>query len=260
MTDGVSDLLSIALESHASYPYNTFQAMTSVVAHGLKQLQGGSGDDIHPPRETVKQGNATAHTVSAGLDTVRDHTLAGYPAEHSGCGHRRRGEDTAPRSHPDHRHHHHHHRHHKEQAALSKDPSAAVSGRLRQSPFPLISLREALAIVDAESKPLPVETVKTGHKLKNYVLAEDVLSATDLPVTRTTAVDGYAVAADAFNRAARGVKGDDGLVARVAKGRDDKQNPGDDTLLVYRINTGGPLPSGSDSVIMVEDTELVSGE
>ena len=27
---------------------------------------------------------------------------------------------------------------------------------------------------------------------------------------------------------------------------------------IYRINTGGPLPAGADTVIMVEDTELVS--
>jgi gephyrin len=27
---------------------------------------------------------------------------------------------------------------------------------------------------------------------------------------------------------------------------------------IYRINTGGPLPVGADTVIMVEDTELVS--
>lgn len=27
---------------------------------------------------------------------------------------------------------------------------------------------------------------------------------------------------------------------------------------IYRINTGGPLPSGADAVIMVEDTRLVS--
>lgn len=27
---------------------------------------------------------------------------------------------------------------------------------------------------------------------------------------------------------------------------------------IFRVNTGGPLPAGSDAVIMVEDTELVS--
>lgn len=236
--------------------------MTSVVAHGLKQLQGGSGEDVHPPRETVKQGNATAHTVSAGLNSVRDQALQGYPAERSGCGHRHGHGSEEAHGVKQHGHHHHHRHHHEHKhGALSKDPSVAVSGRLRQSPFPLISLKEALAIVDAQSKPLPVETVKTGHKLKNYVLAEDVLSATDLPVTRTTAVDGYAVAGEAFARAARrGGKDDRGLVARVAKGREEVQGLDEEMLLVYRINTGGPLPAGTDSVIMVEDTELVSGE
>lgn len=28
--------------------------------------------------------------------------------------------------------------------------------------------------------------------------------------------------------------------------------------VIYRINTGGPLPAGADTVIMVEDTRLVS--
>lgn len=27
---------------------------------------------------------------------------------------------------------------------------------------------------------------------------------------------------------------------------------------IFRVNTGGPLPAGTDAVIMVEDTELVS--
>ena len=27
---------------------------------------------------------------------------------------------------------------------------------------------------------------------------------------------------------------------------------------IFRVNTGGPLPAGTDTVIMVEDTELVS--
>lgn len=30
------------------------------------------------------------------------------------------------------------------------------------------------------------------------------------------------------------------------------------TGVIYRINTGAPLPSGTDSVVIVEDTELVS--
>jgi gephyrin len=214
--------------------------MTSVVAHGLKQLQGGSGEDVHPPRESVKQSNVTAHTASAGLDNVHDPALKGYPSESAGCGHH-------------HRHHHHH-------EARSKDPSTAVSGRLRQSPFPMISLKEALDIVDANSTPLPTEQVPTGHKLRNHVLAEDVFAATDLPMSMTTNVDGYAVAAEVYNRAARSVDSSDGLVVRVVKAGESLAESDGGKVSVVRINTGGPLPPGADSVIMVEDTELVSGK
>ena len=37
------------------------------------------------------------------------------------------------------------------------------------------------------------------------------------------------------------------------------QNPLPDNI-IYRINTGGALPEGADSVIMVEDTALISTE
>lgn len=226
--------------------------MTSVIAHGLKQLQGGSGEDVHPPRESVKLSNANAHIASAGLDNIHDPALKGYPSDSTGCGHHHRREESN-HGHAGHHHHHHH-------QSRSKDPSAAVSSRLRQSPFPMISLKEALAIVDANSKPLPTELVQTGHKLRNYVLAEDVFAATDLPTTMTTNVDGYAVAADAFNSAARGMASSEGLVVQVVKAGDLQTAKDAEKVSVVRINTGGPLPSGTDSVIMVEDTELVSGK
>jgi gephyrin len=124
----------------------------------------------------------------------------------------------------------------------------------------MISLKEALEIVDANSKPLPTEQVPTGHKLRNHVLAEDVFAATDLPTTMTTNVDGYAVAADVYNRAARSVDSSDGLVVRVVKAGESLTESDGGKVSVVRINTGGPLPPGADSVIMVEDTELVSGE
>ncbi|KAJ9123963.1 hypothetical protein QFC22_000754 [Naganishia vaughanmartiniae] len=163
----------------------TTPAMTSVLIHGLKQLQGGTGDDVHPPRESVRQGNVNATTVSSGLN------------------------------------------------------------------------KEALAIVDSQSKPLPTETIKTGHALKNYVLAENVFATNDLPSTRTTNVDGYAVVAAEYNRAAQSSADDTGLTVRVVRAKSASGEQGSQ-VCVYRINTGGPLPTGTDSVIMVEDTELVS--
>ncbi|KAJ9093795.1 hypothetical protein QFC19_008172 [Naganishia cerealis] len=176
------------------------QVMTSVIIHGLLQLQGGTGGDIHPPRESVRQNNVDDVTVSAGLS------------------------------------------------------------RLRKSPFPMISLQEALDIVDAQSKPLPIETVPTGHMLKNYVLAEDIFASADLPPTRTTNVDGYAVVADEYNRAVQKLTDGAGMTVRVVRAKDTSDGAANEQVAVYRINTGGPLPAGTDAVIMVEDTELESSK
>lgn len=45
---------------------------------------------------------------------------------------------------------------------------------------------------------------------------------------------------------------------KVVTSRDHPINKPLPPGFIYRINTGGPLPSGTDAVIMVEDTKLVS--
>lgn len=120
-----------------------------------------------------------------------------------------------------------------------------VSSRQRNSPFPLIPLSEALDIVVNTIKPLPTVTVRVDHTLRNHVLAEDVLAQMDLPTTRTTNVDGYAVVVE-------GSELGPGIfpVQRSAVGEAGQKG------VCYRINTGGPLPEGCNAVVMVEDTEV----
>lgn len=80
----------------------TAQSITKALSHGFKLLRGGSGEDVHPPRESVKLGHEDGST---------------------------KGHDHGS----DHHHHHHHHHHNGEhehhhataKTALSKDPSAA---------------------------------------------------------------------------------------------------------------------------------------
>lgn len=84
--------------------------------------------------------------------------------------------------------------------------------------------------------------------MRGHVLAEDVYAPQDVPESRTTNVDGYAVRA-----------GDPPgtyhvLSAQSWRNRNEPIPPGH----IYRINTGAPLPAGCDAVVMVEDTELVS--
>lgn len=149
-------------------------------------------------------------------------------------------------------HHHHHHHDHgheipKPRTRVSNDPSAPVSTRSRHSPYPLISYEAATQLIDQNIKTLETRKVPVNSNLRNHILAEDVFAPQDAPPRATTSVDGYALRAT-----------DPPGVYQVVTSRShpiDKPLP---TGSIYRINTGGPLPNGTDTVIMVEDTKLVS--
>ncbi|KAJ7098600.1 MoaB/Mog domain-containing protein [Mycena belliarum] len=148
-------------------------------------------------------------------------------------------------------HHHHHHHHHDHRApeprTLSHDPSAAASTRHRVSPYPLLSLERALELVQNHVSPLGTETKQVTPDLSGHVLAEDVYAPQDVPSTPTTSVDGYALRST-----------DPAGVYNVLTPRTHSVGAVLPAGCVYRINTGGPLPAGTDTVIMVEDTRLVS--
>ncbi|KDR84294.1 hypothetical protein GALMADRAFT_237057 [Galerina marginata CBS 339.88] len=148
-------------------------------------------------------------------------------------------------------HHHHHHGHHqpkpRSQAALSHDPSASVSARHRKSPFPQISLDAALGLIRENIKRLPVQTLPVDHNLGGHILAQNVYAPKDVPFTSTTSVDGYALRSS----------DPPGVYKVVTAQTHDLSSPLPEGS-IYRINTGGPLPAGADTIIMVEDTELVS--
>ncbi|KAJ6532257.1 MoaB/Mog domain-containing protein [Mycena vulgaris] len=147
-----------------------------------------------------------------------------------------------------HQHHHHHHDHHAPQPrTLSHDPSAATSARHRVSPYPLISLEDALQLVQKNISTLGIQKKLVTHELRGHVLAEDVYAPQNVPSTSTTSVDGYAVRST-----------DPPGVYKVLTSQSHSIAAALPADSVYRINTGGPLPAGTDTVIMVEDTRLVS--
>jgi gephyrin len=94
-------------------------------------------------------------------------------------------------------------------------------------------------------KPLPTVTVRVDHTLRNHVLAEDILAQMDLPNTRTTNVDGYAVVVE-----------DGELGPGVFPVKKPTAGEAGQKGFLYRINTGGPLPEGCNAVVMVEDTKV----
>lgn len=124
--------------------------------------------------------------------------------------------------------------------------SHLVAGRQRESPYPMISFDEALARLDEQVKPLPTIKRRVDPTLVNHVLAEDVFSPHDLPRTATTSVDGYAICARET------LPGTHQVVSTRAWRSGSRS--------ICHVNTGAALPPGTDAVVMVEDTRLVSEE
>ncbi|KAG7097456.1 hypothetical protein E1B28_004801 [Marasmius oreades] len=158
-------------------------------------------------------------------------------------------DNSSDRAHTHHRNHHHHHHDHQvpQPRVLSQDPSLAVSARHRISPYPIISYEDALKRISDSIVPLPTVKRPVEPSLTGFVLAEDIFSPSDFPPAHTTSVDGYAVKSS--NSAGT-------YKVLTSKTHSLSQEPPDGTI--YRINTGGQLPVGTDAVIMVEDTRLVS--
>lgn len=118
---------------------------------------------------------------------------------------------------------------------------------MSESAYPMLPVAEALEIVLAQAAPLPAVGLPLEHCL-GLVLAEDVTAPEPLPPFPASVKDGYAVVAS------------DGpgvypVIGRVAAGQvgDFTVRPG----TVAYITTGAPLPSGADSVVMIEETELL---
>jgi molybdopterin molybdotransferase len=116
---------------------------------------------------------------------------------------------------------------------------------LRASSYPLVDAGPAAARVLELTPRLDDEKVGVGDAA-GRVLAEDLVADRQLPAFPASAVDGYAIRA-----------GDGGgrlrVVGESSAGRpfQGELPPGSAT----RILTGGIVPSGADSVVMVEDTE-----
>ncbi|KAG8691717.1 hypothetical protein FRC11_012001 [Ceratobasidium sp. 423] len=119
--------------------------------------------------------------------------------------------------------------------------------RNRVSPYRLVSMDEAMKLVLQVSEPLEPVTLDVNSRLAGHILSEDVTAPHELPTTPTTNVDGYAVHVPYK-------KGTFKVLTPATLGLGSGVPPDS----VYRINTGAPLPPGTNAVIMVEDTRVGS--
>lgn len=116
---------------------------------------------------------------------------------------------------------------------------------------PLMSLDEALKMLLAQISPLTgVESVATLDA-DGRILAQDLVSALQVPAFDNSSMDGYAVRSADVQEVGAELT----VTQRIAAGHFGQPvQPGQ----AARIFTGAPVPPGADAIVMQEQTELVS--
>ncbi|KAG6007627.1 hypothetical protein E4U21_005708 [Claviceps maximensis] len=225
------------------------QAIIKTLPHACLQASGADSRVLHA-------GGVRKLEADAGIGGLQGRGERGHVHVHD--------------AHSQHRHHHrdghgHGHGHDKlvrhttaSAKALSNDPSLGPTRRYRESPYPMISVDTALALISEHTPSPEILTCPVDDRLLlNSVLAEDVTAQENVPAFRASIVDGYAVVAPPDGK----LEGVFPVTAISHAAAATANVPGHDQPClkngqVARITTGAPLPSGATAVIMVEDTIL----
>ena len=218
------------------------EAVIKLLPHACTQAAGANSRALHA-------GGVKKLEADAGISSS-----AGHHSHHFGFGH--------------HHHHDHSHGHSHGHAApkahtspserpQSNDPNAGPTRRHRSSPYPMLSVDEALKLI-SEHTPNPIEIeVPVTTSLVGSVIAEDVYAREAVPAYRASTVDGYAVIAPESASSGPSTKGTFS-VASITHAKPGGELSSLEPGTIARITTGAPLPPNANSVAMVEDTVLVS--
>ncbi|MFI5446495.1 gephyrin-like molybdotransferase Glp [Polaromonas sp. UC242_47] len=118
---------------------------------------------------------------------------------------------------------------------------------------PLRALDEALAELLAHAIPLTGRETVSTFDADGRVLAQDVVSALQVPPEDNSSMDGYAVRVAEVLDATVALR----VSQRIPAGSAGSAlEPG----TVARIFTGAPIPAGADAVVMQEDTETLADQ
>jgi len=121
----------------------------------------------------------------------------------------------------------------------------------------MITIENAAKRLRARVKPLPAEEIQVVKSF-GRVLREDVRSPHPIPPFHRSAMDGYAVKAADISGASESRPVLLKVLEDIPAGQVGKFRLKKGTAA--RIMTGAPLPAGADTIVMVEDTETVSGK
>ncbi|MDD2177204.1 molybdopterin molybdotransferase MoeA [Acidovorax sp. D2M1] len=120
---------------------------------------------------------------------------------------------------------------------------------------PLKPLDEALADLLAKAAPLPETETVTTFDADGRVLAQNCVSALQVPPQDNSSMDGYAVRCADVMAVGGGLPITLPVSQRIAAGSSgDPLLPG----TAARIFTGAPVPEGADAILMQEDCEALA--
>ncbi|KAI0466841.1 molybdenum cofactor synthesis domain-containing protein [Xylaria cf. heliscus] len=222
------------------------EAILKMLPHACQQAAGMDSRTLHAGGVKKLEADAgiASHTTRTQSHSHHDHGHHhghGHGHSHShghghGHGHGDLVRHTPPNANP-----------------LSNDPSLGPSRRSRESPYPMLSVDDALQKIRDHTPAPEIVTSKVNTSLIGRVLAEDVTAQEHVPGFRASIVDGYAVVVPKDGKM-------NGVFPVVSVSH---ASPGDEEKVkelkegeIARITTGAPLPPGATSVIMVEDTVL----
>ncbi|KAI4096838.1 MAG: hypothetical protein LQ344_000637 [Seirophora lacunosa] len=200
--------------------------------HACKQAAGEDSRVAHAGGVKALEQEARTGTTKASMS--HHHHQQGHAHHHSHHGHAVPKAHTSPEDRP-----------------ISNDPREGPTQRYRESPYPMVSVDEALELI-LDNAPQPrIIKVPVNGELVGHVLAEDVHAEEPVPAFRASIVDGYAMIVGKDAPSSKGTfpvasisHATPGEILRLEKGQ------------VARITTGAPLPLEATSVVMVEDSVI----
>ena len=223
------------------------QSVIKLLPHACEQAAGIDSRTLHAGGTDKLEKDAG---IKAGAAAPSEHQCSHDKHVHRHDGHSHghghgHGGHAMPKAHttPDERH-------------MSNDPNAGPTRRYRESPYPMLSVEDALQKISEHTPEPLVTSALVNESLVGSVLAEDVTARESVPAFRASIVDGYAIIASKHMMvpSTKGIFPVVGISHAEAGGEADELRIGE----VSRITTGAPLPPGATSVVMVEDTVLRS--
>ncbi|MDP4084194.1 MAG: molybdopterin molybdotransferase MoeA [Bacillota bacterium] len=123
--------------------------------------------------------------------------------------------------------------------------------------FKVKTVEETFALID-ECVPVIEKTeIRALEEALHYILAEPIIAKENVPGFDRSTVDGYAVMAEDTYGSSESMPGFLSVVGEVKMGEEATHSIGHGEAIY--VPTGGMLPPGSNSVIMIEHCEEIAG-